>query len=218
MNRVHLTDAEFARLRDEIIKADVFQAAKTLREYGYFQREDGTPLHYMLVNLKDWCKNDFEVINQLRINTDNSHHRYDVILLINGLPVVQVELKTLGINPRRAMEQIVEYRNEAGSSYTNTLLCFMQLFIVSNRDHTWYFANNQSQHFAFNADERFLPIYQWANEDNRKITHLDDFADAFLAKCTLGRMISRYMVLVASVAEAAKKHNEYLKELGLPPV
>ncbi|MCE8003215.1 type I restriction endonuclease subunit R [Billgrantia ethanolica] len=198
LNRVRLTDAEFARLRDEIINADVFQAAKTLREYGYFQREDGTPLHYMLVNLKDWCKNDFEVISQLRINTDNSHHRYDVILLINGLPLVQIELKTLGINPRRAMEQIVEYRNEPGNGYTNTLLCFMQLFIVSNRDHTWYFANNQSQHFAFNADERFLPIYQWADEDNRKIIHLDDFSDAFLAKCTLGRMISRYMVLVAS--------------------
>jgi len=198
LNHVRLTDAEFARLRDEIINADVFQAAKTLREYGYFQREDGTPLHYMLVNLKDWCKNDFEVINQLRINTDNSHHRYDVILLINGLPVVQIELKTLGITPRRAMEQIVEYRNEPGSGYTNTLLCFMQLFIVSNRDHTYYFANNQSQHFAFNAEERFLPIYQWADEGNRKITHLDDFADAFLAKCTLGRMISRYMVLVAS--------------------
>lgn len=198
LNRVRLTDAEFARLRDEIINADVFQAAKTLREYGYFQREDGTPLHYMLVNLKDWCKNDFEVINQLRINTDNSHHRYDVILLINGLPVVQVELKTLGINPRRAMEQIVEYRNEPGNGYTSTLLCFMQLFIVSNRDHTWYFANNQTQHFAFNADERFLPFYQWADEDNRKITHLDDFAEQFLAKCTLGRMISRYMVLVAS--------------------
>jgi len=198
LNRVRLTDAEFARLRDEIINADVFQAAKTLREYGYFQREDGTPLHYMLVNLKDWCKNDFEVINQLRINTENSHHRYDVILLINGLPVVQIELKTLGINPRRAMEQIIEYRNEPGNGYTNTLLCFMQLFIVSNRDHTWYFANNQSQHFAFNADERFLPIYQWADETNRKITHLDDFAELFLAKCTLGQMISRYMVLVAS--------------------
>src|SRR5690625_837427 len=163
LNRVRLTDAEFARLRDEIISADVFQAAKTLREYGYFQREDGTPLHYMLVNLRDWCKNDFEVINQLRINTDNSHHRYDVILLINGLPLVQIELKTLGINPRRAMEQIIDYRNEPGSGYTNTLLCFMQLFIVSNRDHTWYFANNKSQHFAFNADERFLPICQWAD-------------------------------------------------------
>lgn len=198
LNHVRLTDAEFARLRDEIINADVFQAAKTLREYGYFQREDGTPLHYMLVNLKDWCKNDFEVINQLRINTDNSHHRYDVILLINGLPMVQIELKTLGLNPRRAMEQIVHYKNDPGNGYTNSLLCFLQLFVVSNRGNTYYFANNHSQHFAFNADERFLPIYQLASEDNRKITHLDDFAEAFLAKCTLGQMISRYMVLVAS--------------------
>jgi type I restriction enzyme, R subunit len=198
LNRVRLTDAEFAHLRDEIINADVFQAAKTLREWGKIEREDGTPLEYMLVNLKDWCKNDFEVINQLRINTDNSHHRYDVILLLNGLPLVQIELKTIGINPRRAMEQIVNYKNEPGNGYANTLLCFMQLFIVSNRSNTYYFANNHSQHFAFNADERFLPIYQLASEDNRKITHLDAFADQFLAKCTLGQMISRYMVLVAS--------------------
>ncbi|WFE71036.1 type I restriction endonuclease subunit R [Halomonas sp. M1] len=198
LNYVRLTDAEFARLRDEIINADVFQAAKTLREYGHFQREDGTPLDYMLVNLKDWCKNDFEVINQLRINTDNSHHRYDVILLINGLPLVQIELKSIGITPRRAMEQIVQYKNDLGNGYANTLLCFMQLFIVSNRHNTYYFANNHSQHFAFNADERFLPIYQLAGEDNRKIKHLNDFADSFLAKCTLGQMISRYMVLVAS--------------------
>lgn len=198
LNRLRLTDAEFARLRDEIINADVFQASKTLREYGYFQREDGTPLHYMLVNLKDWCKNDFEVINQLRINTDNSHHRYDVILLINGLPMVQIELKSIGITPRRAMEQIVQYKNDLGNGYANTLLCFIQLFIVSNRSNTYYFANNHNQHFAFNADERFLPIYQLADEKNQKITHLDDFADKFLAKCTLGQMISHYMVLVAS--------------------
>lgn len=198
LNRVRLTDAEFARLRDEIINADVFQAAKTLREWGKIEREDGTPLDYMLVNLKDWCKNDFEVVNQLRINTDNSHHRYDVILLLNGLPLVQIELKTIGINPRRAMEQIVQYKNELGSGYANSLLCFIQLFIVSNRGNTYYFANNHSQHFAFNADERFLPIYQLAGEDNSKITHLDAFADAFMAKCTLGQMISRYMVLVAS--------------------
>ena len=173
LNQVRLTDAEFARLRDDIIGADVFQAAKRLREYGYFQRDDGTSLHYMLVNLKDWCKNHFEVVHQLRINTDSSHHRYDVILLINGLPLVQMELKTLGINPRRAMEQIVDYKNDPGNGYANTLLCFVQLFIVSNRDQTYYFANNNSQHFAFNANERFLPIYQWAAADNRKISHLD---------------------------------------------
>ncbi len=86
LNRANLTDSEFARLRDEIVNADVFTAAKTLREQNYFQREDGTPLYYSLVNIDDWCKNDFEVINQLCINTDNSHHRYDVILLINGVP------------------------------------------------------------------------------------------------------------------------------------
>ncbi|OHU89206.1 MULTISPECIES: type I restriction endonuclease subunit R [Pseudoalteromonas] len=198
LNHVKLTDSEFARLRDEIVNSDVFVAAKTLRERNTFQREDGTPLQYTLVNIKDWCKNEFEVINQLRINTDNSHHRYDVILLINGIPVVQIELKTLGLTPRRAMEQIVEYKNDVGNGYANTLLCFMQLFIVSNRDNTLYFANNHNQHFSFNADERFLPIYQLAKEDNSKITHLDDFADNFLAKCTLGQMISRYMVLVAS--------------------
>lgn len=198
LNRVHLTDGEFSRLLDEITTPDVFAAARTLRERSSFTRDDGTPLNYTLVNIKDWCKNTFEVINQLRINSDNSHHRYDVILLINGVPVAQIELKTLGINPRRAMEQIVDYKNDPGNGYSRTLLCFIQLFIVSNRDSTYYFANNNARHFAFNADERFLPIYQFAGEDNKKIAHLDDFADSFLVKCTLGQMISRYMVLIAS--------------------
>jgi type I restriction enzyme R subunit len=198
LNRVQLTDSEFARLLDSIVTPDVFSAAKHLREKNSFERDDGTPLYYTLVNIKDWCKNNFEVVNQLRISTDYSHHRYDVILLINGVPVVQIELKTLAISPRRAMQQIVDYKNDPGNGYTKTLLCFLQLFIVSNRTDTWYFANNNSRHFSFNADERFLPLYQFAAEDNSKITHLDSFADAFLVKCTLGQMISRYMVLVAS--------------------
>jgi type I restriction enzyme R subunit len=108
LNRVNLTDPEFARLMEEIISPDVFSSAKLLRERNTFEREDGTPLHYTLVNIKDWCKNTFEVVNQLRINTLNSHQRYDVILLINGIPVVQIELKTLDISPRRAMQQIVD--------------------------------------------------------------------------------------------------------------
>ncbi len=169
-----------------------------MREINTFRRDDDTPLQYTLVNIKDWCKNEFEVINQLRINTENSHHRYDVILLINGVPAVQIELKTLQVKPKRAMEQIVEYKNDPGNGFTNSLLCFMQLFIVSNENNTYYFANNHKDHFAFNADERFLPIYQLADEANKKITHLHDFAERFLAKCTLGQMISRYMVLVVS--------------------
>ena len=198
LNHVTLTDGEFQRLLDEIITADVFTAANTLRNRNSFTRDDGTPLNYTLVNIREWCKNTFEVVNQLRINTDNSHHRYDVLLLINGVPVVQIELKTLGIVPRRAIEQIVEYKNDPGNGYTRTLLCFVQLFIVSNRDSTYYFANNNARHFSFNADERFLPIYQYAAPDNRKIKGVDEFADKFLAKCMLAEMISRYMVLVAS--------------------
>ena len=196
LNRVRLTDAEFASFLNEIISSDVFTCSERLRHRNTFEREDGTPLHYQLVNLKDWCKNEFEVVNQLRINTRSSFHRYDVILLVNGLPLVQIELKSLQISPRRAMQQILEYKQDPGNGYTSTLLCFMQIFVVSNRSRTWYFANNNAEHFRFDADERFLPIYQWATPDNKKVAHLDDFADAFLAKCTLAEMVSRYMVLI----------------------
>ena len=116
LNQVKLTHAEFARLLDEIVTADVYAASKTLRTINSFTRDDGTPRdkdlsNYTLVNIKDWCKNTFEVARQLRIN---------------GVPVTQIELKTLGINPRRAMEQIVEYKNDPGNGYTRTLLCFVQ--------------------------------------------------------------------------------------------
>lgn len=196
LNRVNLSDSEFNRLLEEIINADVFISSKRLREMNTFIRKDGTPLQYTLVNIKDWCKNEYEVVNQLRINTKNSFQRYDVILLINGLPVVQVELKTLDVSPRRAMQQIVDYKNDPGNGYVNTLLCFMQLFIVSNQSNTYYFANNNLQHFNFNAKEQFLPVYQWAREDNKKVACLDSFAEQFLSKCRLGEIISRYMVLI----------------------
>ena len=127
LNRIKLTDSEFQRLLDGIITPDVYNSAQTLRSINAFERDDGTPLNYTLVNIRDWCKNDFEVANQLRMNTDNSHHRYDVMLLINGVPVVQIELKTLTVSPRRAMQQIVDYKTDPGNGYGKTLLCFLQL-------------------------------------------------------------------------------------------
>ncbi len=198
LNRVHLTDTEFGRLLEEMTNADVFASSKRLRERNTFIRQDGTPLQYTLVNIKDWCRNEYEVIRQFRMNTRNSFQRYDVIILINGLPIVQIELKTLDVSPRRAMQQIVDYKNDMGNGYMNSLLCFMQLFIVSNQSRTYYFTNNNNQHFNFNAEEQFLPVYQWADKDNNKISDLDDFSNEVLAKCRLGRMISQYMVLVAS--------------------
>ncbi len=197
LNKVHLSDSEFNRLMEEITEPDVFVSSRRLREKNTFIREDGTSLQYTLVNIKDWCKNDYEVIRQLRINTRNSWQRYDVIILINGLPIVQIELKTLDINPQRAIQQIVDYKNDIGNGYTNSLLCFMQMFIVSNGSCTCYFANNNNQHFNFNADEQFLPVYKWADENNEPITGLDDFCEAVLQKCKLGKFISQYMILLA---------------------
>lgn len=196
LNRVHLSDSEFIRLLEEITDPDVYYSSKRLRERNTFFREDGTPLQYTLINIKNWCKNDYEVVHQLRVNTRNSFQQYDIMLLINGLPLVQIGLKALEVSPWRAMQQIVDYKNDVDNGYTHSLLCFIQLFIVNNQRNTYYFANNNNQHF--NADENFLPVYCWADENNRKINGLDDFADAFLSKCKLGEMISRYMVLVAS--------------------
>ncbi|KGO01075.1 type I restriction endonuclease subunit R [Porphyromonas sp. COT-290 OH3588] len=198
LNAVKLTDREFERLLSEITKPDVYDASRLLRERNLFLREDGTPLNYTLVNIKDWCKNDYEVINQLRINTHSSHHRYDVIILINGLPLVQIELKAHKISPRVAMQQIVNYKNDTGNGYLNTLLCFVQLFIVSNEGDTCYFSNNNPKEFLFDAKEQYLPVYYLADETNHKIRHLHSFATRLLAKCSLGELISRYMVLVAS--------------------
>ena len=198
LNYVNLTDLEFNRLLDEITTSDVFAASKRLRTVNTFMRQDETPLQYILMDTKDWCKNNYEFVTQLKINTRNSFQRYDVILLINGLPVVQIELKTLDVSPRRAMQQILDYKNDTGSGYQSSLLCFIQIFAVSNYTNTYYFANNNKKYFNFNAEEQYLPVYQWADEKNNKICLLEEFAEKFFAKCKLGEMISRYMVLIES--------------------
>ena len=196
LNQVELTDEDFTRLLSKIITSNVFEASKALRQTNSFALEDDKMLHYTLVNLEDWCKNEFEVINQLQINDKKSYHRYDVMLLINGLPIVQIELKSYGISPKVAMEQIVRYKNDPGNGYTNTLLCFMQIFVVSNESHTFYFSNNANKHFNFNKEESFLPVYHWADKENKKVTHLHYFVEVFLGKYVLSQMISKYMVLV----------------------
>lgn len=197
LNFVTLSDDEFRKLLSENVTSDVFAASKRLRERQTFVRNDGTTFDYSLVNLRDWCKNDYEVVHQLSINTANSHQRYDVILLINGLPLVQVELKRHSVSPMKAVEQIVRYKQDRGNGYTNTLMCFMQLFIVSNGgSDTMYFANNNDEHFQFDTSNSYLPVYHAADADNHKIAQLFDFAELMLPKCTLGRLISRYMVLV----------------------
>ena len=197
LNFVSLSDDEFRKLLQENITADVFTASKHLREKQTFVRNDGTTFDYSLVNLRDWCKNEYEVVNQLTINTADSHHRYDVVILINGLPLVQVELKRHSVSSLKAVEQIVRYKQDRGNGYTNTLMCFMQLFVVSNGgSDTMYFANNNDEHFHFDATNSYLPVYHAAERNNHKIAELFTFSDMMLQKVELGKLISRYMVLV----------------------
>lgn len=197
LNFVTLSDEEFRKLLQENVTSDVFTVSKHLRERQTFVRSDGTTLDYNLVNTRDWCKNEYEVVNQLTINTANSRQRYDVIILINGLPLVQIELKRHSVSPLKAVEQIVRYKQDRGNGYTNTLMCFIQLFIVSNGgSDTMYFANNNDEHFHFDATNNYLPVYHAADHDNNKIAQLFDFADMMLQKCEIGKLISRYMVLV----------------------
>ena len=190
LNFVTLSDAEFRTLLQENVTSDVFAASKHLREKQTFVRDDGTTFDYSLVNLRDWCKNEYEVVNQVSVNTANSHQRYDVIILINGLPLVQIELKRHSVSPLKAVEQIVRYKQDRGNGYTNTLMCFMQLFIVSNGgSDTMYFANNNDEHFHFDATNNYLPVYHAADRDNHKIAQLFDFSDMMLQKCELGKLM-----------------------------
>lgn len=197
LNGISLVDDEFNRLLQDNITSDVFTASKHLREKQTLVRSDSTTRDYSLVNLRNWCKNEYEVVSQLKINTANSHQRYDIIILINGLPLVQIELKSHKVSPMKAVEQIVNYKQDRGNGYSNTLMCFMQLFMVSNGVcETMYFANNNEEHFHFDATNNYQPIYHAADRTNHRVDNLFDFADMMLQKCQLGKLISRYMVLV----------------------
>ncbi len=196
LNKVELTDNEFNRLLEQLISSDVFRNAKLLRARTDFEREDGTPLNFILLDTKNWCKNTFEVVRQQHSKTASSYHRYDVLILINGLPLVQIELKSLDVSPRQAMEQIVKYKHDPANGYTNSILCFMQFFIVSNQSSTFYFANNDINHFNFGAEESFLPTCRFANQDNAKVNHLDEFTEQFLTCSFLHETICRYMAFV----------------------
>lgn len=195
-----LSDSEFNRLMKSITQTnDTFECSKMLREKITLQLDEPINNNYnvlcSLVDTTDWCKNEYEVTNQIRINTDNSFNVYDVVILINGLPLVHIELKKSDVNHRNALKQIHKYKKK-DSLFFHTLFCFTQLFIVSNETKTCYFTNNNSNFFKFDEKEQFLPVYTYADENNRKIVNLYEFAKTFLQKCRLGKMIGKYMVLV----------------------
>ena len=186
-NQTTFSDTEFSRILNHLNKGDRFQKAKTLRDYFLLHRDDDTTKHIRFFNMDQWCKNEYQVTHQIT-QTGRYENRYDVTLLINGLPLVHVELKRRGIEMKEAFNQIQRYHKH---SFTGTLFEYVQIFIISNGVNTKYFANNPKQSFE--------QTYYWTDEKNVKITQLDKFADAFLEKCTVSEMIAEYIVLAEAL-------------------
>lgn len=178
-----LSDKEFERLMVKISGKGVFQSAKELRQKQDIQRDDGSIVYIELFNTKDWCKNNFQVTHQTTVEGKYTN-RYDVTILINGLPLVQIELKRRGIDMKEAFNQIKRYKRH---SYFG-LYKFIQLFIISNGVDTKYFANgDQELNYGF--------TFYWTDVDNNRITNLEQFCVFFLDRCHIGKMIARYMII-----------------------
>ena len=186
-NGTRLSDPEFRQVLNQLSKGDIFAKAKTLRDRVLVTRDDGSPLHLRLLNIEQWCKNEFQVTNQITIEGTYTN-RYDVTLLINGLPLVQIELKRRGLEMKEAFNQFGRY-DKFSFGAGHGLFNFLQICIISNGVNTKYFAN------APVGKRDFKQTFYWTDENNFKISLLSDFAEAFLEKCQLSKMITKYVVL-----------------------
>jgi type I restriction enzyme R subunit len=178
-----LSDTEFKQLTNLIGGKSVFQSAKELRQLQSIIRDNGKQAYIQLLNTRDWCKNQFQVTNQITV-FGKRENRYDVTILINGLPLVQIELKRRGNDLKHAFNQVNRYKVE---SYKD-LFQFVQLFIVSNGVDTKYVSNGDRQ---LNYDYAFF----WTTEKNERVTNLEEFAKDFFNPCHIAKVISKFMVI-----------------------
>ncbi len=184
-NGITFTKKEFDRVLNILSKGSVFEKAKTLREKQHIVRDNGDSLYFSFIEQENWCQNQFQVTNQVSIE-GRYKNRYDVTLLINGLPLVQIELKRRGIELKEAFNQINRYqRHSFGSSIG--LFQYVQIFVISNGVNTKYYANNKNQSFK--------QTFYWSQPDNRTVTQLEQFAFCFLDTCHISKMICKYVVL-----------------------
>ena len=184
-NETTFTNKEFEAILNHLAKGNVFEKAKTLRDRYQLTKEDGTSFYVRFFNTEDNSKNLYQVTNQ--ISQEGSYlNRYDVTLLVNGLPLVQIELKRSGIEIKEAFNQINRYQMHSFWS-NHGLFQYVQLFVISNGVNTKYLANNKLQ----SVKQTFF----WANANNKNITNLPEFAAAFLPPEHLGKMIAHYIVI-----------------------
>ena len=181
-NKTEFTHEEFRKILIHLESGSIFDKAAKLRDRFSLTRADGTVKWVEFFNTREWCKNQFQVVNQIS-DQGRRNTRYDVTLLINGLPLVQIELKRRGIELKQAYNQIQRYHKTA---YTG-LFQYIQLFVISNGVNTRYFANNPNAGYKF--------TFPWSDMKNNHINQLDIFAAMFFEKCTLSKIIAKYIVL-----------------------
>lgn len=184
-NETTFTVKEFDTILNHLAKGNVFEKAKTLRDRFQLTKEDGTSFYVRFFNTEDNSRNLFQVTNQISLE-GSYKNRYDVTLLVNGLPLVQIELKRSGIEIKEAFNQINRYQNHSFWS-NHGLFQYVQLFVISNGVNTKYLANNKLQ----SVKQTFF----WADANNKNITELNEFTAAFLNPNQLGKMIAHYIVI-----------------------
>jgi type I restriction enzyme R subunit len=180
--RKHFTDKEFEKICIFLEGGTRFEKAKKLRDLYPLDTEDGKRIWIEFLNKNKWCQNEFQVSNQITVEGRNKC-RYDVTILVNGLPLVQIELKRRGVELKQAYYQIQRYHKTS----FHGLFDYIQLFVISNGVNTRYFANNPNSGYKF--------TFNWTDAANNPFNDLNMFATFFFDKCNLGKMISKYIVL-----------------------
>lgn len=182
LGRTQFTDSEFEKIQIYLEGGTRFEKAKKLRDLKDFELEDGQRIWIEFLNTKKWCQNEFQVANQITVE-GRKKCRYDVTILINGLPLVQVELKKRGVELKEAYNQVQRYHKTS----FHGLFDYIQIFVISNGVNTRYFANNPNGGYKF--------TFNWTDKQNHPFNDLSMFAAFFFDKCTLGKLISKYIVL-----------------------
>jgi len=185
-NDIQFSDKEFEKILNILSKGSVFEKAKTLREKQHIIRDTGDNLYFEFINTEHWCQNQYQVTHQVTME-GTYKNRYDVTLLVNGLPLVQIELKRKGLELKEAFNQINRYqRHSFGAS--SALYQYVQIFVISNGVNTKYYANNRRQSFK--------QTFYWTDDQNKRLTNLlNEFTPDFLEPCHLSKMICKYIVL-----------------------
>ncbi|MDP1747466.1 MAG: HsdR family type I site-specific deoxyribonuclease, partial [Bacteroidota bacterium] len=184
-NKTTFTTKEFDAILNHLAKGNEFVKAKTLRDRFQLNKENGESFYVRFFNNEDWSLKKYQVTNQVQ-QQGSFLNRYDVTLLVNGLPLVQMELKRSGIEIKEAFNQINRYHHHSFWS-NHGLFQYVQLFIISNGANTKYLANNKLQSVK--------QTFYWADESNKNVTGLTEFTSAFLNTDHLGKMISHYVVM-----------------------